>query len=180
VFDLPWVTFDGKVLTQRYRPRVEERIEFNDPVTGRKIQNIYGAAAEDGKLLGKASINDAGAGFGVNGNHSNDATLVRQFHLWGRKKNIPTATIHDAFFTNISVANQARSALRTIYADALQGDTVRKTLKEMRKRGLPRKAYLELLAEATQLGLIDPPNKITRRDILAPLKEGQDWYGIGP
>jgi len=178
--DIPWVTFDGKIMTQRYRPKIQERIEFRDPVTGRRIANIYESSAEDGKLLGKGSLNDARIGLGVNGNHSNDAVIVRRFHLWGRKNGVETATIHDAFFTNIGEARRAKSALRTIYADALEGDTIRKTLKEMRKQGLSRKSYNELLRKAKEQGLIDPPNKITRRDILAPIAEGQDWYGIGP
>jgi septum formation topological specificity factor MinE len=178
--DIPWVTFDGKIMRQRYRPKLQERIEFTDPVTGRKVSNIYEARAEDGKLLGKSSLQDASIGLGVNGNHSNDAVIVRAFHLWGRKKNIGTGTIHDAFFTNIGHAEDAKQALRTIYADALDGDTIRKTLKQMRKEGLSYRNYRELLAFAKEQGLIDPPNKITRKDILAPIKEGEDWYGIGP
>jgi len=178
--DIPWVTFDGKVMTQRYRPKIQERIEFIDPITGRRIKNIYEDAAEDGKLLGKGSINDARIGLGVNGNHSNDAAIVRQFHLWARKNSVESATIHDAFFTNISEAKRAKNALRTIYADALEGDTIRKTLREMRRQGLSRKSYNELLAEAKRLGLLDPKNKITRRDILEPLSGNKEWYGIGP
>jgi len=178
--DIPWVTFDGKIMRQRYRPKLQERIEFTDPVTGRKVANIYEARAEDGKLIGKSSIQEAAGGLGVNGNHSNDAVIVRAFHLWGRKKNIGTGTIHDAFFTNLGHAEDAKQALRTIYADALNGDTVRKTLKQMRKEGLSWTKYRELLALAKKQGLIDPPNKITRKEILAPIKEGEDWYGIGP
>ena len=178
--DIPWVTFDGKVMMQRYRFKEQERIEFRDPVTGRKVANIYEDASTDGKLLGKASLNDARIGLGVNGNHSNDAVIVRRFHLWGRKNGVETATIHDAFFTNIGEARRAKTALRTIYADALEGDTIRKTLREMRKEGLSRKSYNELLEEAKRQGLIDPPNKITRKDILEPLTENKDWYGIGP
>ena len=178
--DIPWVTFDGKIMTQRYRPKIQERIEFRDPVTNRRIANIYESSAEDGKLLGKGSLNDARIGLGVNGNHSNDAVIVRRFHLWGRKNKVETATIHDAFFTNIGEARRAKDALRTIYADALEGDTIRNTLKEMRKQGLSFKSYNELLKKAKEQGLIDPPNKITRKDILAPIREGEDWYGIGP
>ena len=178
--DIPWVTFDGKIMTQRYRPKIQERIEFRDPVTNRRIANIYESSAEDGKLLGKGSLNDARIGLGVNGNHSNDAVIVRRFHLWGRKNGVETATIHDAFFTNIGEARRAKDALRTIYADALEGDTIRKTLREMRKQGLSRKSYNELIDKAKKLGLIDPPNKITRQEILAPIQAGQDWYGIGP
>jgi hypothetical protein len=100
--------------------------------------------------------------------------------LWGRKNGVETATIHDAFFTNIGEARRAKNALRTIYADALEGDTIRKTLREMRRQGLSQKSYNELLRKAKEQGLIDPPNKITRKDILAPIREGEDWYGIGP
>jgi hypothetical protein len=50
----------------------------------------------------------------------------------------------------------------------------------MRKQGLSRKSYNELLRKAKEQGLIDPVNKITRKDILSPLKTGEDWYGIGP
>jgi len=178
--DIPWVTFDGKIMTQRYRPKIQERIEFRDPVTNRKISNIYESSAEDGKLLGKGSLNDARIGLGVNGNHSNDAVIVRRFHLWARKNNVDSGTIHDAFFTNIGEARRAKDALRTIYADALEGDTIRKTLREMRRQGMSYRTYQRLLKEAKDQGLIDPPNKITRKDILAPLKDGQDWYGIGP
>lgn len=178
--DIPWVTFDGKVMTQRYRPQLQERIEFRDPTTGRKVMNIYAAEAEDGKLLGKGSTQSASIGLGVNGNHSNDAVIVRRFHLWGRDNNVSTGTIHDAFFTNVAEADNARTALRGIYADALDGDTIRKTLKEMQKQGMTRESYQALIEEATELGLIDPPNALTRKDVLAPIPDGQDWYGIGP
>lgn len=178
--DIPWVTFDGKTMMQRYRPPVQERIEFTDPITGRKVMNIYESKATDGKMQGKGDLASAAIGLGVNGNHSNDAVIVRQFHLWGKKNKVDTGTIHDAFFTNIGDADRARDALRTIYADALDGDTIRNTLKEMRKQGLSKQAYNSLLADAKAGGLIDPPDKLTRKDILAPIKEGYDWYGIGP
>jgi hypothetical protein len=178
--DIPWVTFDGKIMKQRYRPKLQERIEFRDPVTNRRIFNIYETSAEDGKLLGKGSLNDARIGLGVNGNHSNDASIVRQFHLWAKRNGVESATIHDAFFTNIGEARRSKDALRTIYADALEGDTIRKTLLQMRKEGLSRKSYNALIKKAREQGLIDPENKITRKDILAPIKEGDDWYGIGP
>lgn len=178
--DIPWVTFDGKRLYQRYRPKVQTSIEFRDPQTGRMVRNIYEAKAEDATLLGKASISRARIGLGVNGNHMNDASIVRQFHLWGANSGIPTATIHDAFFTNIGDAMRTKSALRTIYADALEGNTIEKTLKAMRDEGLSRSSYERLLALAKKEGLIDPPNAITRQDILAPIPRGMDWYGIGP
>jgi len=179
--DVPWVTFDGKKLKQTaYRSPLQERIEFTDPVSGRKVANIYEAQAEDGKLLGKSSIQRAGIGAGVNGNHMNDATLVRQFHLWGRKNKVPTASIHDAFFTNIGDADLAKNALRDIYGDAVEGETIRKTLKYMRDEGLSNKSYRELLAEAKSLGLVDPEGGITKKDVLAPIPDGKSWYGIGP
>jgi len=93
---------------------------------------------------------------------------------------VDTGTIHDAFFTNIGDAQKAKDALRVIYADALEGDTIRKTLKAMRDAGMSNAVYNELLADAKRRGLIDPPNKLTRKDVLEPIKEGNDWYGIGP
>lgn len=178
--DIPWVTFDGKLMMQRYRPKLQERIEFKDPVTGRRVMNIYQTEASDGALLGKGSITKARTGLGVSGNHANDASIVRQFHLWGERNNVSTGTIHDAFFTNLSQADDARSALRNIYADSLDGKTIQNTLKAMKKAGLSNRTYKALIKEAKQLGLIDPPNAITRKDILAPIPKGMDWYGVGP
>ena len=122
----------------------------------------------------------AGIGMGVNGNHMNDASIVRQFHLWGRRSGVETATIHDAFFTNIGDAAKAKAALREIYADALEGNTIEETLKALRKEGLSRETYNKLRQQAIEDGLINPPNKITRKDVLAPIPSGMDWYGIGP
>jgi SPP1 gp7 family putative phage head morphogenesis protein len=178
--DIPWVTFDGKTMMQRYRSKLQQRIEFTDPVTGKKVANIYESAAKDGALIGKYSIQDAAIGLGVNGNHSNDAVIVRRFHLWGAKNNIGTGTIHDAFFTNIGHAEAAKQQLRTIYADALDSDTIRDTLKAMRSQGLSKKTYQELLDYARELGLVDSNDPLRRIDIMAPLKEGHDLYGIGP
>jgi DNA-directed RNA polymerase len=178
--DIPWVTFDGKKLYQRYRPKVQEYITFIDPVTKRRVKNIYEDTVTDGTLLGKASIADARIGLGVNGNHSNDASIVRQFLLWGRKNNIDTATIHDAFFTNIADADKAIQALREIYADAAESNTIVNTLKAMREEGMSKATYNRLIKKAKEDGLIDPPNKITRKDILAPIPPGYAFYGIGP
>ena len=166
---------------QRYRPTLEERIEFTDPNTGRKVKNIYRGVAEDAQLKGRASIIDARTGLGVNGNHSNDAAIVRQFHLWGKKQNIPTATIHDAFFVNAGESAKAKSALRKIYADAVDSNNVKKTLDAMLANGLPITDYTRLIKEAKRRGLI-PPNELalTRAEILSPLNDGEAWYGIGP
>lgn len=50
----------------------------------------------------------------------------------------------------------------------------------MRRQGLSNKSYQTLLDKAKQDGLIDPENKITRKEILEAIPEGKDWYGIGP
>jgi SPP1 gp7 family putative phage head morphogenesis protein len=178
--DVPWVTFDGKTLYQRYRPKIQTSIEFFDKEAGRMVRNIYEDRAEDASLLGKSSLMRAGIGMGVNGNHMNDATIVRRFHLWGRKNGVETATIHDAFFTNIGLAAKSKAALREIYADALEGDTIEKTLLALKTEGLSNKTYKQLRQKAIEDGLINPRNKITRKDILAPIPKGMDWYGIGP
>lgn len=178
--DIPWVTFDGKIMTQRYRPKLQQRIDFVDPVSGRKIANIYQAEADDGKLLGKGSVADASIGLGVNGNHSNDAVIVRRFHLWGREQGISTGTIHDAFFTNVAEADRAVYKLREIYADAMESETIKNTLKEMHRRGMSRENYLALLQDARDAGLIDVKDPVKRSEILAPIPEGQTYYGIGP
>ena len=178
--DIPWVTIDGKVLFQRYRPTVEERITFTDPVTGKKVSNIYEDSITDDKLVGRSSIIDARSGLGVNGNHMNDATIVRWFHLWGKKNNVYTATIHDGFFTNISDSLAAKWQLRELYAKAVEGDTLLNTLKEMKARGLSEESYDRLVKKATSMGLLNPENGITAADIMADIPEGWDWYGIGP
>ena len=179
--DIPWVTFDNKVLRQRYRPTVETHINFIDPNTGRRVRNIYRDKVEDGKLLGKGSITDARTGLGVNGNHSNDAAIVRQFHLWGRDKNVHTATIHDAFFVNMGEATRAKAALRHIYADAVDSDTIIKTLAQMRRDGMSKATHDKLIKKAVADGLIPPSHKaLTRDEILKPLEVGESWYGIGP
>ena len=179
--DIPTIMFDGKKITQRYRPVLEQRIEYRDPTTGRRVRNIYRGTVEDAKLKGRASIVDARTGLGVNLNHSQDATIVRQFHLWGRRNKVPTATIHDAFFVNAGDAMRAKGALRRIYADTLDADIVRDTLKEMRRSGMTRASYLEFIKEAERLGLIpDKRDALRREEVLAPLKDDEYWYGIGP
>jgi SPP1 gp7 family putative phage head morphogenesis protein len=177
--DIPWVTFDGKMMRQRYRPTLEERIEFTDPVTGRRVSNVVKDSVTDGKLKGKSSIIDARTGYGVNGNHSNDAAIVRGFHLWGRKNKVKTATIHDAFFVNVGEAAKAKDALRHLYADAVESDTILKTLDAMRKDGLSEAAYRRLLSKAKEDGLI-VEDGLTSADVLSPIPEGESWYGIGP
>lgn len=130
--------------------------------------------------MSQSSIQDASIGLGVNGNHSNDAVLVRKFHDWGRKNKVATGTIHDAFFTNLGRAVNAKSALRQIYADSLKQGTIKQTLAAMRKSGMSRATYNKYLQRARADGLIDPKNKITPKEILEPIRKGNDWYGIGP
>jgi hypothetical protein len=93
--DVPWVTFDGKRLFQRYRPDVQHEIRFRDPNTGWYVRNIYSEASDKADLLGKGSIGDVRLGTGVNGTHMNDSSIVRMFHLEGRRRGVPTTTIHD-------------------------------------------------------------------------------------
>jgi len=178
--DIPWVTMDGKVLYQRYRPTVQERITFIDPVTGRRVSNVYEDSITDNRLVGRSSIINARSGFGVNGNHMNDASIVRRFHLWGRKNKIDTATIHDGFFTNIVDSMKAKAELRRAYAKSVESNTLLNTLKEMRRQGLSEQEFKRLVKKARDEGLLDPPNGITANDILAPIQDDEDWYGIGP
>jgi hypothetical protein len=177
--DIPWVTFDGKILYQRYRPKIQSAIEFFDSKAKRFVRNIYEDRAEDARLLGKSSIASARIGLGVNGTHMNDASIVRLYHLWGRANNIETASIHDAFMTNIVNAQRSKQALREIYATATEADVIRKTLQAMRNQGLSRQAYLDFIEKAKTMGLLDPADPLTRRDILQALKPGFDFYGIG-
>jgi hypothetical protein len=85
-----------------------------------------------------------------------------------------------AFFTNIADAQRAKDAIRSLYADAVESNTILNTLKAMRADGLSQATYNRLVAKAKAEGLIDPPNKITKKDILAPIPKGFDFYGIGP
>jgi hypothetical protein len=167
--DIPWVTVDGKLLYQRYRPKVQQRIEFIDPVTGRRVSNVFEDTVTDGTFLGKASIIEARSGLGVNGNHMNDATIVRWFHLWGKKNRIQTSTIHDGFYTNLADSIKAKFELREIYALAVEGETLLNTLKAMRKRGLSEESYQNLLRKARAEGLLNPKNGITAKDICGPI-----------
>lgn len=177
--DIPWVTFDGKRLYQRYRPKIQTSIEFYDKQAKRFVRNIYEDRAEDGKLRGKSSIASARIGLGVNGNHMSDASIVRQYHLWGRKNNIDTATIHDAFMTNVALAKKSKDALREIYGNAAEADILRKTLRAMRDEGMSRQSYEKFLRKAKEMGLLDPSDPLTKKEILQEIKEGFDFYGIG-
>ena len=129
-------------------------------------------------------------------NHSNDATLVKQFHLWGRRNGIATSTIHDAFFTNAAKMLDARTGLRQIYGSAVDKNSIVATLDEMKARGLPQELYDKYLNEAIDTGLIPVVGRsringklMTKADILTreqilklvPEKFNNNlyWYGIG-
>ena len=129
-------------------------------------------------------------------NHSNDATLVKNFHLWGKKANVETSTIHDAFFTNAAKMLEARQALRELYAVTLEKSSIELTLKEMLKRGLPKELYEKYLQEAIDSGLTPVPGRskvgghvmseediLKAEDILESVSEDfasdRAWYGVG-
>ena len=50
----------------------------------------------------------------------------------------------------------------------------------MRREGMSRESHRALIKEAIDLGLLDPEDGITAKDILAEIPEGWDFYGIGP
>jgi len=176
--DIPWVTFDNKVLMQRYRPKIQQEIRFYDPESKRYIRNIYQMSAEDGKLLGKGSIGDVRLGFGVNGNHALDASLVRGYHLEGLKRGLGTSTIHDAIFMNINELEEGIDSMFEVYARARDFNNIKATLDALRKEGLPKDVYEKYLEEAYEKGFIS--EGFSSAEILQPLKPGYNRYGFGP
>jgi hypothetical protein len=175
---IPWVTFDGKVLYQDYRPKIQQEIRFYDPQSKRYIRNIYQMNAEDGKLLGKGQVGDVRLGLGVNGTHADDASVVRQIHLWGRKSGTPTSTIHDAAALNINEIEPLLVEVREIYKRFSKYPKVKETLDLMRKEGLPDDLYYKYLREMESLGWFDP--QFNPEEITAPLKVGYGYFGWGP
>lgn len=205
--NVPWVNFDGKTIEQNFTKSFEERLSYRDK-DGNYITNILQVPQKteaswwdqvvnkSGKINDIADATKARTAFAVNGNHSNDATLVKQFHIWGKKNNIQTSTIHDAFFTNAADMLKARNALRQIYAKALEANSIKATLDEMKARGLPSDVYDLFLNEAKDSGLIPIAGRsvvggrvITDADILKAeeileevsqdFKEDKGWYGVG-
>ena len=151
---------------------------------------------KDGKINDIADVNKARTAYAVNGNHSNDATIVKQFHLWGARRGVQTTTIHDAFFTNAARMLDARSGLRDIYGNAVGKNSIVLTLNEMKARGLPKELYDKYLNEAIETGLIPVLGRskiggrmmtkediLTYEDVMAPVvekfKHNRYWYGIG-
>ncbi len=205
--NVPWVNFDGVTLEQNFTQTFEEKLAYKD-ANGNWINNIIQVDQKtspnwweefrnkDNKINDIADVNKARTAFGVNGNHSNDAVIVKRFHLWGRKNNIQTSTVHDAFFTNVSDMLAGRRALREIYADAIENNSIEATLLEMRKRGLPKELYEKYLEEAKDIGLIPVVGRsvidgklmteadiLKKADILASVperfKDNRYFYGIG-
>jgi SPP1 gp7 family putative phage head morphogenesis protein len=176
--DMPWVTLDGKKLYQRYRTKLQEEVRFYDPQSGRYVRNVYQTVSDKDSLLGKGSLGTVRLGAGVNGTHMNDASIVRMFHLWGAKNNVPTTTIHDAVFINITDLEAATKALKQIYANASQSNQVQRTLDAMFSDGLSRESYKEFVAEARRLGLTGNP--LSYSELLQDPPPGLGYYAWGP
>lgn len=92
---------------------------------------------------------------------------------------------------------KAKKALRQMYADAVERNSVKQTLDLLRERGLPKHLYDQYLEEAIEKGIIPIPGKsrvggkilteediLRRVDILEDLpeefwKHDKGFYGIG-
>ena len=205
--NVPWVNFDGKVIEQNFTQSFEEKLVYKDSL-GQWNTNILQVPQRStatwweqvinasGKMNDIADVMQARTAFAVNGNHSNDAVIVKKFHLWGKANGVPTSTIHDAFFASATEMLRARNALRGIYADSMKVNVIQATLDEMKARGLPKDIYQKYLDEAIDLGLIPVVGRsivggkritakdvLTVDDILEPVKPGfktdKGWYGVG-
>jgi len=130
--DMPWVNYRGKQFTQFYRPISEESITFKDPITGKLISNRYRNSVDNGLLRSSGSAGDAQTGLGVNGNHSNDASLVQGYWLKARSEKKRVATIHDGFFAPIEDADWTINTLYELMGDAVESNSIKNTLKAMR------------------------------------------------
>lgn len=205
--NIPWKNFDGKTVEQNFTQVFEERLTYKT-AQGEWVTNILQVPQKTDpstldQLMNKTgTINDivdvqkARTAFAVNGNHSNDAVIVKQFHMWGHKNGVQTSTIHDAFFTNAAEMLKAKLALRSIYADMAKTNIIKDTLDEMLKRGFPRELYDKYMEEAIEKGLIPVVGRsrvggrlLTDTDILLPediledlppdFVNNKSWYGIG-
>jgi hypothetical protein len=203
---LPWVNFDGKVLEQSFTQAFEEKLLYKKD--GKWVTNIIQVQQKtqptwwdevmnkDGKFNDIADVAKARTAYAVNGNHSNDAVLVKAFHLWGADSGVATSTIHDAFFTNAAHMLSARDALKKIYADAVSKESIKATLDELRKRGLPQEVYDTFYEEAVAKGLIPVAGKsvvggkvlsdsdiLKREDVLEwidhTFRKNRYFYGVG-
>uniref|UniRef100_UPI0037BEAA5C DNA-directed RNA polymerase n=1 Tax=Flavobacterium sp. TaxID=239 RepID=UPI0037BEAA5C len=205
--NVPWVNFDGKTIEQNFTQQFEERLLYRDK-DGNWVNNILQvpqkteaswwdqAINKSGKINDIADATKARTAFAVNGNHSNDAVIVKRFHLWGKQAKVPTSTIHDAFFANAADMLKARQALREIYAKSLEKNVIVNTLDEMKARGLSKELYDKYMKEAIDLGLIPVAGKsviggktikdsdiLKVEDILKEVPKGFNsdygWYGVG-
>lgn len=205
--NIPAVNFDRKILEQNFTQVFEEKLAYKD-ADGKWVTNILQVPQKTSgdwwdefrnrpnKINDIADAGRARTAYGVNSNHANDAVIVKRYHLWGKKAGIPTSTVHDAFFQNAQHMVAGRDALRVIYADASETQTLKWTLDEMLARGLPREIYDAYLEEAELTGLIPVAGKsrvggvllkesdiLKKSDILKPVKHGfnnnYSFYGIG-
>ncbi len=205
--NVPWVNFDGKTIEQNFTQAFEERLSYKD-AQGNWVTNFVQVSQKSemtpwdmifnkkGDFQDIADAGQAKTAFAVNGNHSNDATLVKRFHLWGKENNVATSTIHDAFFANTADMVPARIALRKIYANVLDNNQIIRTLDEMHARGLPDALYEQYLNEAIDKGLIpiagrsvvggrviEDKDILKKEDVLqeVPTGFGDDYsfYGVG-
>lgn len=202
---VPWVNFDGVTMEQYFTQSFEERLSYRNE-RGEWITNILMIDQKEApsmfdeltnasnKINDMTDVTKAKTAYAVNGNHSNDAVLVKRFHLWGKSNDIGTSTIHDAFFTHIAHMPRAKDALRQEYARAATASNVRATLDEMRRRGLPGEEYERFLEEAISIGIIPVPGRsvvggktlttediLTAEDILDRTSRGMNrsWYAVG-
>ena len=103
--NVPNVNFDGKVLEQHYTQVFEEKLMYKD-ADGKWVTNILQVPQKtegnwweefrnkDGKINDIVDVTRARTAYGVNSNHANDATVVKNFHLWGKANNIMTTTVN--------------------------------------------------------------------------------------
>jgi len=102
----PSVNFDGKIIEQNFTQEFQERLVYKDK-EGKWTTNLLQIPQKteatwweelinkEGKINDIADASKARTSYGVSVNHSNDSVLVKQFHMWGKKNNIATSTIHD-------------------------------------------------------------------------------------
>ena len=201
------VNFDGKTLEQHFTQVFEERLNYKN-AEGEWVTNILQVPQKtdpnwweelrnkENKINAIVDSNKAKTAYAVNGNHSNDATLVKQYHLWGKKNKIQTSTVHDAFFANAADMLSGREALQAIYGDMVDRQSVKATLDEMRARGLPKELYDKYLNEAIDIGIIPVAGRssvggkilketdiLKRSDVVKPPSRKFDsnlyFYGVG-